>query len=446
MATLDSSIVNIALSTLTRDLQTDLSHVKWIVVIYFLVITCLLLPVGQISDQIGHKRVFSWGFFAFTLGSLACALSSTLLGLVVARAFQALGAAMLMANGPAIITSTFPVRERGAALGNLAMIVSLGLISGPGVGGFLIQKLGWQSVFLLNVPVGIIGMLVAFRFIEDDSPRSLRFNLDWVGSILQLIILVIVIVAMDPPDHPVLLQLQSRVLFWPVMVIAFLLGAIFIRWEAQSQAPVLDLTLLRNRTFWTANLSAFFMFTAYSGVAVLMPYLLEEALATPTDRAGFLMTAIPVVILVTAPWSGRVSDWFGSREICILGTLIMTANLFWLAGSGGHGLRADTEEIWIVLALVLSGLGLGLFQSPNNNAIMGSVPRHKLAASSAMMATVRNLGLVVGAGVATGTFSFRLHQGDTLIDAAHFTFFVAAILGLGATVSALGKTRGPHWK
>src|SRR5687768_13126935 len=181
MATLDSSIVNIALPTLTKTLGSDLYRIKWVVIIYLLVITCLLLPFGRLSDQYGRKGIFQAGFLLFTLASTLCGLSPNLDGLLLFRGLQGVGAAMLMSNGPAIITAAFPSNERGKALGTLAMVVSAGLVTGPSLGGFLITHLGWRSIFLVNLPVGLAGILLAQQFIPKDHGTRLKAPFDWAG-------------------------------------------------------------------------------------------------------------------------------------------------------------------------------------------------------------------------------------------------------------------------
>ncbi|NDD91515.1 MFS transporter, partial [bacterium] len=158
MATLDSSIVNIGLPTLTKEFATSLSSVKWVVVVYLLAISCLLLPAGRISDQLGRKRTFILGFSVFAIGSLLCGLAPSIPALIFFRVIQGIGAALLMANGPAVITAVFPANERGGALGTMSMVVSAGLVSGPSLGGLLITHIGWRSIFLVNIPVAIFGL------------------------------------------------------------------------------------------------------------------------------------------------------------------------------------------------------------------------------------------------------------------------------------------------
>lgn len=444
MATLDLSIVNIALPTLTKELSSDLARVKWVVIIYLLMITCLLLPFGRLSDQKGRKNVFQLGFVVFILGSGLCGFAPNLTGLIISRILQAIGAAMLMANGPAIITQTFPATERGGALGTLAMIVSAGLISGPSLGGLLITTFGWRSIFWVNIPVGIMGTALVQKYVISDPLTRAKVPFDWAGALLQTLLLVSFIIMFDPPNVSVLGSLPFAVSRWVLAGGTLFLGAIFIKVEYEAKAPLFDLSLLNNRTFWTANLASFLMFVASSSVSILMPFFLEEMLKFPPHKAGTFMTAVPVSILIVAPIAGRLSDRFGSQELSFLGALLGALGLFGMAGVFGEGLSGHVSTFGLVVALSTIGVATGLFQSPNNNAIMGSVPVHKLGVASALLATVRNLGLVTGTGLATSIFSWRMSETDDFVSSLHLTHLVAGFVAVIAMIAALGKTRGPQ--
>lgn len=444
MATLDSSIVNIALPTLTKELATDLTRIKWVVISYLLVITCLLLPFGRLSDQYGRKKVFQLGFVVFTLSSLLCGLVPSLSWLLLARMLQGAGAAMLMANGPAIITSNFPGGERGKALGVLAMVVSAGLVSGPSIGGFLITHFGWRSIFLVNLPVGLAGIYLVHRNVHADAHHRLRAPFDWAGAFLQTVLLLGFMFVVDPPY----IAFSGGAPFTiPRLVLAgglVIFGALFVKIESEAKAPLFDLTLLKNRTFWTANLASFLTFVSYSTLSVLMPFFLEEVMRFTPSQAGLFMTAIPLTVFVVAPISGRLSDRLGSQELSFVGALVGALGLFVMSGAFGPGIHERVSPYGIIVGLCSIGLATGLFQSPNNNAIMGSVPHQKLGVASALLATVRNLGLVTGTGLATGLFSWRFKVTGDFVHSLHFVFFVGGVIGMGAMIASLGKQRGPH--
>lgn len=442
MATLDSSIVNIGLPTLTKALETDLYRIKWVVIVYLLVITCLLLPFGRIADGYGRKRVFQTGFGVFICGSGLCAIASGLGGLLLARVIQGAGAAMLMSNSPAIITAAFPANERGKALGTLAMVVSLGLVAGPSIGGLLITHFGWESIFLVNLPVGVLGMYFVQKHVARDPVRRETAAFDWAGAFLQMLLLISFMVLMDPPSISVSGGLPfnvSRILMG-VLTIVFL--ALFIKVESDAEAPLLDFSLLRIRTFWTANLASFLTFVAYSSLSVLMPFFLEEVLRYTPDRAGLFMTAIPATIFIVAPVSGRLADRMGSQGLSILGALVGALGMFMMAGAFGLGIHEHVSRAGIILGLASIGLATGLFQSPNNTAIMSAVPNSKLGVASALLATVRNLGLVTGTSLATGLFAWRYRSTGDFVSALHFTFFVAGVTAMGAMAASLARRGG----
>jgi EmrB/QacA subfamily drug resistance transporter len=437
MATLDSSIVNIALPTLTIKLATTLYQVKWVVIVYLLTITCMLLPFGRISDQFGRKRIFQMGFWIFTLGSGLCSLSTSLGWLVTARIFQALGASMLMANGPAIITASFPSNERGGALGTLSMVVSAGLISGPSLGGFLISSFGWQSIFLVNIPIGLVGIYLVQYFLKDNFSGLLKSRFDWMGALLQCALLITFAALFDPPALSPGAPAISRV---PLGVLTVVLALSFVKIESRAVTPLLDFSLLKIKTFAAGNAATFLTFISFSAITVLMPFFLERVMLFPTHMAGVFMTSIPVTILFVAPVSGRMSDRLGSRGLSAAGSLVGAATLFGMAGLIGPGLNGGTSHPMIVFSLAAMGLAIGLFQSPNNNAIMGSVPLSKLGIASALLATIRNLGLVVGTGIATGVFTWRMTvSGGDFIQSLHVAQMIAGVFSVLALLACLGK-------
>jgi len=439
MATLDSSIVNIALPTLTKVLHTDLRSIKWVIIVYLLTITCSLLPFGRLSDLYGRKKIFQWGFIVFTVGSLLCGFAANLEQLIVFRILQGLGASMLMSNGPAIVTQTFEYGSRGKALGILSMVVSLGLVSGPSVGGFLIGALGWRSIFLVNIPIGLVGFLFAGRHLDPMGGRKKHGPFDWGGAFLQMLVLLLFILFVDPPTFTIA---ESK----PILLSRWILGGgllstsfIFTVIQRQVPEPILDFSLFKIRTFWAANLANFLNFISYSSLLVLMPFYLEEVLGLDPEHAGFLMSAIPLTVFVIAPISGFLSDRLGTRYLCAFGALVSAVALLLMGGFVGSGLSSSTPHVKVIIALLAIGFSSGLFQSPNNVALMSAIQTHKLGVASAVMATIRNLGLVTGTGIAAKLFSWRHSETGDFTEAFHFAMLVAGVLALGASVASLAK-------
>ena len=252
------------------------------------------------------------------------------------------------------------------------------------------------------------------------------------------------IIMFDPPNVSVSGSLPFVVSRWALAAITLVFGVLFIKVEREAKAPLFDMTLLKSRTFWTANLASFLMFVASSSISVLMPFFLEEVLKYPPHTAGFYMTVIPVSILIVAPIAGRLSDRFGSQELSFLGALIGAIGLFGMAGAFGAGLSDHVSSSGLAAGLASIGVATGLFQSPNNNAIMGAVPINKLGVASALLATVRNLGLVTGTGLATTLFSWRMSVTEDFVSSLHLTYLVGGFIAVLAMIAALGKTRGPQ--
>jgi len=439
MATLDSSIVNIALPTLTKALSTDLRSIKWVVIVYLLTITCTLLPFGRLSDLYGRQRVFQSGFLIFIVGSALCGASTDLTYLILSRIFQGMGASMLMANGPAIITAAFERKQRGKALGVLSMVVSLGLVSGPSVGGFLIHNFGWRSIFWVNLPIGLLGFVFAHWRLDREMGKSHPGPFDWGGAFLQFILLLSFIFLVDPPTLNAFGSRPFEISVWILALLVFVLGRIFYEVERQVPEPILDFSLFKIRTFAAANLANFLNFVAYSSLLVLMPFYLEEVLDLSPNQAGVLMSAIPLTVFIVAPVSGYLADRFGTRGLSVVGGSISSIVLLSMAGLFGSGFTESTIHPFVLLGLCLVGFASGLFQSPNNVALMSSIPQDKLGVASALMATIRNLGLVTGTGLAAKVFSWKHAETGDFVKAFHAALWVAGILSLGVIGASLLK-------
>lgn len=438
MATLDSSIINIALPTLTKSLGADLGRIKWVVVLYLFVITATLLPWGKVSDIKGRKFVFQGGYIIFTLGSALCGMVGNLPWMLVARLVQGIGAAMLMANGPAIITTAFPDRERGKALGTMAMVVSLGLVTGPVLGGYLVETLGWRSLFLVNVPIGFLGMWMAGKFIEETEPTTPIGPFDWGGFVVHFFFILAFMMMVEPPSVAVSGSGFYQVPHWILAVLSGVLLILFFRVERNATSPLFDLDLLKIPTFLSANFSSFIIFVSFSAISVMMPFFLEEVLSYSPKVAGLMLSSIPLVIFVVAPLSGRISDRVGSQGLCILGAILLSGVLFALAQKD-LGLDQGSGPTKIIFYLGLVGLSMGIFQSPNNRAIMTSIPESKLGVASALLGTVRNLGFMTGTGLTITSFQWRRALTDDFVASLHWVWAMAACICLLAVAVHLIK-------
>lgn len=430
MATLDGSIVNVALPTLTDFFKTDITTIEWVVMAYLVTITSLLLSLGRISDMIGRKIIFAGGLAVFTVGSGLCAFSTTEGQLILFRIFQGIGAAMLMATGVAIITHAFPPRERGRAMGLIGTVVAIGSMTGPVLGGFLIQTVGWQSIFYINIPVGIVGTIMALKVLHNDE-KSKGQEFDIPGALTLFISLIALLLALSEGQEKG--WGSSFIIFLFVSSLAIFL--IFITIELRAKQPVLDLRHFRNRPFAAANISALISFMAMYSIILLMPFLLQDELKYSPQDVGIVFMAVPLVMSVVSPLSGWLSDRTNSYVLSSIGIGIAALSILSL----GY-LNDNSSFTEVAFRLALLGLGMGLFQPPNNSIIMGSLPIEQLGIAAGIMGTMRNMGMVIGVAVSGAVFSNRYvfygNNENSFLPAFHDTFVVSAIIcGLAVVVS-----------
>jgi EmrB/QacA subfamily drug resistance transporter len=447
MSPLDSSVVNIALPTITDIFNTTLPISEWVAMAYLLTISSLLLTYGRLGDLYGHRNIYLAGFVSFTAASVLCSFAGSIGALIAFRVIQALGAGMMMASGPAIITAAFPTNERGRALGINGMMVSVGLAIGPALGGLLVRLFGWRSIFLINLPIGIAGTWWAAKVLPGPGDTQFRRRFDVRGALALFTALFGLLLALSRGEA----WGWRSALVTASWVTGLLALAFFIRTELKVPDPMVDLRLFRSRLFTAANLSALLNFMAQFSVTLLMPFYLQQTLGLPPHRAGLIMLAFPALTLVLAPMAGSLSDRFGSQVLSPLGMAIVTLALLVLSG-----LDTDSRPMDVVWRLALMGMGSGLFQAPNNSAIMGSVPRNRLGLASGMLATMRNIGMVLGIAISGAVFAVRhayylggVAAGVLTPQAAHMfairdSFRVGAVLALLGVVAALvrGKEAG----
>ena len=433
MSALDSSVVNIVIPVIHREFAASVAAVEWVVIIYLLLVSGLLLTFGRLGDLYGHRRIFLSGFLIFVLSSMACGLAPSVGLLVLFRAVQAIGAAMLAANSPAILTKSFPAEQRGQALGMQATMTYLGLTVGPILGGWLATRFGWRAVFYINVPVGILALLAGFLFVPRDSGEGAE-PFDLRGAALFISGLSALLLALNQGESwgwgsPAVLGL---------LVAAAALLALFLRLEAGARSPMLDLSLFRVRLFSASTLSALLNYICVFGIVFLMPFYLIQGRQMTPAQAGLVLSAQSLVMAVVAPLSGALSDRIGTRLPGTAGMAILALGMFLLSRLG------EAATSWqAALALAVAGLGIGLFVSPNNSALMGSAPRERQGIAAGILATARSVGMVLGLGMAGAIFTTVLNGHDPvgsplLFQAVRAGFTGAMIVALlGVVVTAL---------
>lgn len=439
MFTLDTSIVNVALPTLVQTFQTTFTMIQWVVLSYLLVITALVLGAARLGDMIGKRQLYLGGLIVFTVSSLLCGLASGVGWLIAFRALQGMGAVMIAALGAAIVTEVFPDSERGRALGIVGAAVSLGIASGPTVGGLLISAAGWRSIFLVNVPIGIFASFIILRFIPPDqhSPGKQRF--DWLGAFVMSMALVSFALGMT--------EGQTQGFGSPIVLGLLAIAAIglvsFIALETRLKQPMVDLKLFHNLFFSLSLLSGVLVFVVLSGTLLIFPFFLEQVLGYSTQRVGLLLAVSPLLTGILAPFSGTLSDRFGTRSISCMGLLLMTLSCLFM--STFHAGMTDLGFIWRVAFL---GIGIGMFQSPNNSAVLGEVPPERLGIASGLLALSRTLGQTAGLPLMGALFALFTLAGtnatdvtnappEALVNGVRATFHIAAaIMFTGALLVA----------
>jgi EmrB/QacA subfamily drug resistance transporter len=445
LATIDSSIVNISLPTLVTALESNFATVQWVVLAYLLTITALLLGVGRLSDIIGKKVLYIAGFFVFLLGSLFCGLSQSAGLLIASRVLQAIGASFLMALGPALLAEGFPPEERGRALGISGLSVSLGIILGPTLGGLILGHLSWHWIFFVNLPVGLIGIPIAIRSLPSSSRRN-RERFDLFGSVLLLIALSSLLFCLT--------FTQSLGIYSPVTIGLFVLFllfiGIFIKVELSTKQPVVDLSLFKNMLFSVNLITGFLTFVASAGTIFLIPFYLQNVLNYDPQVAGLLLAVFPITLGIVGPLSGWLSDRFGFRLLTVVGLAILSFGYF-----GMRQLSVSTTWQGFVLALFPIGIGMGIFQSPNNSAILGTAASHRLGVVSGLLAITRTLGQTTGIAIIGAFWTSMVFQqtgnigGDATnapasaqVVGMHFVFiFLGIVLFAGMCLSVFAWIR-----
>ncbi|MBI3085878.1 MAG: MFS transporter [candidate division NC10 bacterium] len=382
MAPLDSSIVNTVLPLIAREFAADVLLIEWVILAYLLSLSSLLLIGGRLGDLFGDKRLYVSGFALFTLSSMLCGLATGVETLIAARVLQAIGGAMLIAIGPAILTRAFPAWQRGRALGIQASVVYLGLSVGPGLGGAIASVLGWRWVFFINLPIGIVAIGVALAVLRTGRPMAGPTGFDFTGAASFMGTLFCFVFALS---RGAAWGWTSRAV-WVAGAAAAAGAILFCSTELRSPQPFFDLRLFSHRLF--ANTTAF-----------LTPFFLIQGYRMTPAHAGSLLMTMPLVMAVVAPVSGWLSDHIGSRIPTVTGMACLAGGMWLLAR-----LDLSASDHQIALRLALAGLGIGLFTSPNNSAIMGAVPQGYQGLASGIVATARSLGMVLGVAVSGSLF------------------------------------------
>ncbi|MGE5186842.1 MAG: MFS transporter [Acidobacteriota bacterium] len=396
MCTLDTSIVNVSLPAIAGYFGVPVgSEIEWVIIAYLVIIASTLLVVGRLADRIGRKPIWMAGLIVFTLGSTLCGAAPTLWLLVAARVLQGIGGSLLMAVSPALLVGAFPANERGRALGMNATVVALGITTGPPLGGTITASASWRWIFYVNVPIGLAGLIATWLKLPRDRPRPERQRFDVAGAFLLGFALAALTVALSVGNVTGWGSWQVAVLA-AVFVVA---GAAFVIHERRHDAPLLDAKLFQNRLFASASASQVLSFIAGFATAFLLPVYLEQLRGFGLAHTGVLLTAFPIVVAVLAPISGHTADRIGTRGLAATGMAVLCVGLVLMGCLG-----ADSPEWQIIGVQVVAAIGMAVFQSPNNSAIMGAAPRDRQGVAAGMLATGRTTGQSISVAVAGAVF------------------------------------------
>ena len=394
--------VIIALPTIAAHFQTDLPTVQWAIAGYALTISALLLPMGRLADIIGLKPVYLTGFVIFALGAALAGFSPNITTLILAKVIQGSGAAMIQGTGRAMIVSIFPSSERGKVLGAQMSVVGAGAIAGPAIGGLVVTLLDWRWVFFIAALEGLLA-LVAVLFIVDRqrlSQDNQRPRFDWLGAALSAGVLLIILVAIGNGHRT---GWTSPPILAAMLAFIALLGG-FIWWELRTPAPILDLRLFKNRVFALGVSAGFISFVGSYSVFFLMPFYLQRVLGYSPGQIGLIFVPISLAMIIVGPVSGRLSDRYGWWKFKATGMVLTTAGVFLLSRV------TETSSLGRLLpGMILQGVGIGMFSSPNSSAILSTVEPARYGVISGLLALLRNsasvTSIALGTAIVTATMA-----------------------------------------
>ncbi len=437
LTTFMGSAVAIALPAIGDELQMNAIMLGWVATAYLLSATMLLVPIGRIADIYGRKRIFTYGMFTYTVASILLALSTSSAMLISLRVFQGIGGAMIFSTAIAILTSAFPPKERGRVLGINAAVVYTGLSIGPFVGGLLTQYLGWRSIFWINAPLCLMIIALIFWKLRGEWAEAKGEKLDIAGSIIYSLMLLAIMYGFT---------LLPEIAGAGLILIGALGIVAFIKWENRVKHPVLDISLFRhNTTFALSNLAALMNFSATFAVVFLLSLYLQYIRGLTPQNAGLVLLAFPLVQAIFAPLAGRLSDKIEPRILSSAGMALTVVGLIPFI------FLDKTTSYWFIIAsLMVLGLGLAFFSTPNTNSVMGSVNKKSYGVASAVLSTMRQLGMLFSMGMVM--LIFALYIGHVQITPEYHmpflssmktAFIIFAVLCFGGIFASLarGKVR-----
>lgn len=430
MVPINASIINVSLPTISVYFGVGLATVQWVLISYLITLLGFVLFFSRLGDFWGQERVYLAGLVGFVSTSLLCSLSPSVEALIIFRGLQGLAAAMMISVSMALVRKSFPSHMLGRALGIYAVAIAAGLALGPAIGGIMSGFLGWRSIFLVNLPVGILDFFFCFTILK----RSLKSPVKWdiPGTVLQFVCLFLTVYTLNMVEQA---SYTTSIITGSLAIISLML---FIYQELRTENPVLDLKLFKKKTFSAFNVSLHFNYLCMYMMFFTVPFYLQKVLHLDQATTGLVLTASPVIMMAVSPLSGMLADKFGSRLPAFLGGVISAVALISMTQLSVNSTAGD-----VFIRLALLGLGAALFQSPTNRALMSQLPSEKAGVASGIIATTRNLGMVFAvcyAGLLIHlAISPELMQSNQLYGAAaadltggmHLVVIFAACLSMG---------------
>lgn len=403
MAGLDATIVNIALPSIAKAFNVSTVLASWVLNAYLIILVSLLLAAAKLGDIKGYKKIFVVGFAIFTIGSALCGVAPSVDLLIFFRMIQAVGGAIIAALGSVMVTSYLGQKVRGQALGLVAMFTMLGVALGPVVGGFLTSAFSWQYIFYVNIPVGILAILLGISVIPIHTTISSSSRLDTPGVILIFITLGSLIFGLNQ------IQTQDIGTGIEALVLSIISGILLFIHEKKALEPLIIFSVFKNRSYTIQNINILILQMGLAGVMFLMPFYLEIVKELPTGTSGALLLSLPVGNIMTAPIAGKISDVIGTKKPIMVGFVIMILALFFLSTIS---ISSHTGEVAFYLFIL--GAGAGIAFAPLNSAIMGESPDTERGMTSGLLRMMTNLGSTLGVTitllVATATLGPKMAE------------------------------------
>ena len=447
MVGLDASVLIVGLPTLLDELEATLVHGVWIITGYRLAITILLVAIGRMADMLGRMKLYIFGFAFFTISSALCGMSQSGEQLILFRLLQGIGGALIIVNSVALIADAFPASELGMGIGINFMAFNLGSIMGYTLSGVIVELIGWRFIFLINIPIGLFGTLWAhLRLREILSHISESF--DYIGAILYSASLTLILIALS-------LESLTSPTAITLMAIGLAILPIFVVVEKRVAHPTLDLDLFRIRLFSAGNLASLLNSLSFSSLPFLLTLYFQMVRKESALNTGILFIPLEVAVLIVGPLSGRLSDLYGARGLCSLGLIFSGASLLWFGT-----IDTSTSYVAIILALIFSGIGRGLFISPNASSIMGPVPSKRRGIANGVRTTIIQTGIVISiplslafmtlgmpyeqlAQISGGSMILTYVNSHSFLQAIHYGFRMLAFVTLLALIPSI--FRGPKF-